>query len=194
MPLENQILTFDYFYRKREMNPFAMDTLIVTLTRVCGEEYPGEEIFHAGGFDLFTVTESQMNALPEDPDQWQTLSFDLALIDNNPFYFSFITVNRNGNNLLIDNVRINDGTATRNPDRILAVELYPNPTSGSVRASWRGDPAEVTLFDNTGRVIQRKKKVAPGSSMDFKSPAPGMYSLRFDWPDGRQTSKKLIIR
>lgn len=193
MPLENQVLTFDYFYRKRELNPFAFDTLIVTLTRLCGDEYPGEELYHAGGFDFFTVVESQANALPEETGQWQTLSFDLELIDDNPFYFSFITVNRNGNNLLIDNVRINDGTRTHNAAIGPRVDLYPNPTSGAVRASWTGGPAEVTLFDNTGRMIQHRKRVDPGSSMDFNSPAPGLYSLRFGWPDGRRASKKLVI-
>ena len=194
VPLENQVLSFDYFYRRRGMNQFQYDTLIVTLTRLCSDEYPGEELFHAGGYDFFSVTESQPNSLPEEPGQWQTLSFDLELIDDSPFYFSFISINRNGNNLLIDNVRINDGTRTREAAIGPRVELYPNPTSGAVRATWRGDPAEVTLFDNTGRIIGHKKRVDPGNSMDFNSPAPGLYSLRFGWPDGRRTSKKLIIQ
>ncbi len=193
-PEESQVLSFDYFYRKREFNPFAMDTLIVTLTRVCGDSYPGEELFHEGGEDLFTVSQIQQNALPTEPGQWSTISLDLDLTEGDPFYFSFLTINRNGNHMLIDNVRIDNGTATEDRENHPRLSLFPNPGRNDVKIDWSGPPADLVVFDIAGRKVYAESRVEPGSTIHVGELSPGVYTVGIRWNGSAYTTEKLVIQ
>jgi len=186
-------LVFDYFYRKRNSNDFTMDTLVVFINRSCEDEYMSEELFRAGGEDLWTNDDFETDALPETTDDWQSVTLDLELTDDSPFFFSFVTLNRRGNNLLIDNIQLNSTLGYSDELPKLSARLYPNPATNGFRIEWsEKDRANLKIYDLTGRIVSEKQNIENGALIDQRNLNHGVYLVEISVGDLRSALKLIL--
>lgn len=186
-------MAFDYFYRKRSNSDFTKDTLVVFINRNCGDEYMSEELLRLGGDELWTNDDNQADALPETIDDWRTVNLVLDLEESNPFFFSFVTLNRRGNNLLIDNVRMGTDLKIKELASNLAVRIYPNPSPNNFSVEWNETGrADITIYDLSGRLVYSKKNLANGDIISDFSMSKGAYVIEIAVGE-KVTSQKLIV-
>ena len=80
------------------------------------------------------------------------------------------------------------------------IDVYPNPSADgrfvvrvSASAGPAGRAARLVVFDAVGRVVWRGAATAAETAVDLRRHAPGLYSLRLTWPDGRAVSRRVVI-
>ncbi len=192
-PETTNSMAFDYYYRKRSSQSFTMDTLIVFINRSCGDEYMSEELLRLGGTDLWTNEDSEQDALPETVEEWQTVNLDMGLENSDPFFFSFVTLNRRGNNLLIDNVRMGINLSTSDAAPALEARVYPNPTNAGFRLEWNETGrADARIYDLSGRVISFEQNLESGATIENLNLSKGAYIVEIMVGESR-SSQKLIV-
>jgi hypothetical protein len=192
-PENTNSMAFDYFYRKRSSISFTMDTLVVFINRSCGDEYMSEELLRLGGEDLWTNDDSEQDALPESIEDWRTINLDMEFENTDPFFFSFVTLNRRGNNLLIDNVRMGTNLSTSDSSPNLIARIFPNPTSASFRIEWNeAGRADVRIYDLSGRVISFQQNLESGAIIEKLGLSKGAYMVEVFVGENR-SSQKLIV-
>jgi hypothetical protein len=192
-PENTNSMAFDYFYRKRSSISFTMDTLVVFINRSCGDEYMSEELLRLGGEDLWTNDDSEQDALPESIEDWRTINLDMEFENTDPFFFSFVTLNRRGNNLLIDNVRMGTNLSTSDSSPNLIARIFPNPTSASFRIEWNeAGRADVRIYDLSGRVINFQQNLESGAIIEKLGLSKGAYMVEVFVGENR-SSQKLIV-
>jgi bacillopeptidase F len=192
-PAENNRLVFDYFYRKRSSNDFTKDTLVVYINRGCEGDFTSEELFRAGGDDLWTNDDSETNAFPESVDDWETLYLELDLEEDEPYYFTVTAVNRRGNNLLIDNFRMDSNLSTDDRKTQLKAKLFPNPAKDSFILDWEnGTIGRVTITDITGKVVRNLVNVESGTLINTTRLNQGVYLVSLQVNDYRITNKLVV--
>jgi len=189
---ENNLL-FDYFYRKRTNNDFIKDTLVVFINRSCNDTYMTEELLRLGGDDLWTNDDSQSNAFPEIAEDWRTVSLELNLETNEPFFFSIVAVNRRGNNLFVDNVRMANTLSVDHQSDAVNFSIYPNPTNGLFRLDWTSDSnAQLSIFDVTGRIVLQNQNLKTGGEVDLRHLNKGIYLVQLSVDQNSETSKVVV--
>ena len=155
---------FQYAYAQR----FAQytDSLIVYLSTGCGDDLIRLLAMGEDSLNQFaTVPPTGMNFIPESADDWcgagnnpECININLTTWVGNPdIQIVFESYNGFGNNIFIDNVKI-DGTLSA-IDEIGNVSdklnVYPNPTNGSFTVQLKNVTgiAELKLLNITGQVI-----------------------------------------
>ncbi|MEM9051099.1 MAG: S8/S53 family peptidase [Bacteroidota bacterium] len=193
-PSTEGALIFDYFYRKRSSINSTKDTLIVFINRSCDDEYMSEELFRRGGDDLWTNDVSETNAFPESSEDWTTISLDLDLEGDESFYFSFVTVNRRGNNLLLDNIRMGSALlSSKSVFEELNFALFPNPNDGIFRIDWNTDDlGSISILDMSGRIVHQQFNIASNSELNLQNLSKGVYLVQLSINQGVASSKLLI--
>ncbi len=193
-PADINSMAFDYYYRKRSNNDFTKDTLVVFINRSCGDEYMSEEIFRLGGDDLWTNDDSETDALPESADEWATVALDMEFEDTEPFFFSFVSINRRGNNMLVDNVRMGNSLSVNSEkQQEKNVRIYPNPTKEFFQIGTDSTkPLEVSIYDGMGKIILMQL-YQPGDFIRTDQLDAGVYLIRVV-NEEIATTEKLIIR
>lgn len=191
---ESQNLKFDLYYRKRGNNSFTQDTLAVHLNQVCEGDIEGMEIFRAGGEDLWTNDNNDSDALPETTDEWVTRSFDIEIpVSGDPFYISFTTFNRRGNNLLLDNIQIGGPLQVVNPEAP-DFSLFPNPNQGSFRIESGEIIQSFEVFDQTGRMVKQGSLNAQNAELSLNDLSKGVYLIQLNFSENQQATEKLVIQ
>jgi len=191
---ETQNLKFDLYYRKKGNNNFTQDTLAVYMSQVCEGSVEGIEIFRAGGEELFTNDDNDSDALPETVDEWLTRSFDIDLpVSEDPFYISFTTFNRRGNNLLIDNIQIG-GPLRVTYAEVPEFSLFPNPNGGTFRIESAESIQDYLVFDQTGRMVKRGTLNAQNAQLSLDDLSKGVYLIQLNFSENQQATEKLVIQ
>lgn len=192
-------LTFNLYYRKRSSNDFTQDTLSIYAHLGCDSE--PFEFFQRGGEDLWTNDDSETDAFPESPDEWETYHIDMSAFFDlmewweiaQNVYFSFVTTNRRGNNILLDNIYFHPLLSTSDYRSKYYVELYPNPTSKNFSLRWEGNSqADVSIFDLSGRLLATHRRVNSGEEFDTEALHQGVYLIRVE-VEGATTTLKLVV-
>jgi subtilisin family serine protease len=98
--------SFYHAYKNRITGLATSDSLEVLVSNNCGLNW--NTLFKKGGKQLATITnESDSFFRPFGQDKWQLNTFDLASYRNSStLQFSFKAVNGKGNNLYIDNIKV----------------------------------------------------------------------------------------
>lgn len=133
---------------------------------------------------------------------WQTVAIppSVGICDSLQFVLSSSDVGAFGINtplfFAIDNVRLSVETSAVYDSQLASqLQLYPNPTTGSVQLNWT--EAAVTagwysLYDPQGRLLQRTPGSSASSQLDLSAQAPGLYHLH--WTDGQRFFSKKISK
>lgn len=126
-------LLFDVAYQSRSTSNVVKDTLQVVVSTNCGQSFD-DLIYDKDGITLSTNDTSQLDFVPEFVWDWRTDSVDLSTYAGQEIMFGFQTINRKGNNVYVDNVRVFVGNnePTNVPDLSAYVSVYPNPTNSNL--------------------------------------------------------------
>ncbi len=152
-----------------------------------------EELLRLGGTELWTNDDSEQDALPETADEWRTVNLDMGLEDTDPFFFSFVSLNRRGNNLLIDNVRMGVNLSTSEALYSLEARIYPNPANSEFRLEWNETiRADVRIYDLSGRMISFAENQESGVIIETLNLSKGAYIVEVSVGENK-SSQKLIV-
>jgi len=141
------------------------------------------------------------NWVPTQLSDWHTLSAEIGRSGfdaTSNLIFKFEVTSRAGNSIFIDdiNVGLNNVSVPGRAD-IANLTLAPNPSSGSVRLSFRDQTrsiSSVAVLDLTGKVLFEQDLHYTGSiaSTELNFRTNGMYYVRIG-DEGGYTMKKVII-
>lgn len=192
-------LSFDVAYNKRNGPPIIDDTLEVWIGTSCELENM-ELIFKKGGTELSTYDVNTHDFVPDSATHWRQEIVALSDFMNEEVIIPvFRTINRQGNNLYIDNVSVHQNDPTRiTEEEPLNVGLYPNPTNGTVNLQFSEIPSSLTtinIFDATGRLVKSREFSNAGKTieLDISDTGAGIYFVSIS-QDKSNTVLRLIIR
>ncbi len=193
-------VSFDLFYRKKSNNSFTTDTLVVSVRQECntGEIY-NTELFRKGGDDLYTVIEGPSPNLPQDIVEWVNFVLEIPLVNETDpsLYVTFESINRRGNNLLIDNVNIEIlGSVGLNEAKGPKLSLFPNPAKDSftINAENLNSAETLAVIDIHGRKVIEQNISSSQNNFNVSALAKGVYMVSVRWEDGKQSMTKLVIQ
>lgn len=75
------------------------------------------------------------------------------------------------------------------------VTIYPNPTRGMLKVDISGvekfENAQISLYDLTGKLLQRWAGISQSNTIDLSERTPGMYIMQVAY-NGKMSSWKII--
>jgi hypothetical protein len=171
-------------------------------------EQPTVSYFEENGIILQTINNESWSAAVGNPGQGIS-ERSINLKDNGyvsqPIWIAFVLITGNGGGsyLAIDDIKVIEGQGTGINDNLtqtLAVNIYPNPTSGSFSLLLNADRfavASIDIVDLVGRVVYtRKAEVTLGENTIVLNAADlnhGMYLVRTRI-NGKENVTKLIVK
>ncbi|UOQ55445.1 T9SS type A sorting domain-containing protein [Hymenobacter cellulosivorans] len=80
------------------------------------------------------------------------------------------------------------------PQKVLALGLYPNPTTGVVQlAAPAAGGEQITVYDLAGRVQQTQQLLKGQQQLDLSGRAAGMYQIILSTSQGQRYAQKLLL-
>lgn len=186
-------LYFDVSYRRYNAN--FSDGLRIDVSTDCGASF-APSAYQKSGLTLATGPDLASSWIPGAPSDWRTDSLDLTLYVGSSIQLSFVNECGYGNNLFIDNIRIDHevlitGEESR-PNVSKRIQLYPNPGYNNVTISLQAyQKGEVitTVFDARGAV--QITEFFRGNSFDLNTEmlSKGIYFIAVQAEGETQTFK-----
>lgn len=205
-------LSFDHSYRRQEAG--VTDTLIV---KVQSAENPNQvdsilgRHFETGQGSFATGARITTNFVPQGPDDWcgvggvgsECYNYTLGSYENmNNVRFKLETVNQNGNNLYIKNVKVTSRcvqpiTSVNDalPEQKHRFKLYPNPATGVINIAGDNGITGITVFDASGRIIKNSDNLggALNVTVNIDELSTGYYIVNIK-SDSYNEVQKLIVK
>ncbi|PIY10280.1 MAG: hypothetical protein COZ18_06215 [Flexibacter sp. CG_4_10_14_3_um_filter_32_15] len=188
--LASAAIEFDLAYRQR--NAGTSETLRIDVSTDCGATWVTTPLYSKTGTDLATVaTTSTAAFIPTAANQWRRESVSLNAYIGQSVKVRFVTVNANGNNLWIDNIKIYDArpiiefTSAANT-------ITENSSSGTVDCRGYQDlniPVSITLPPPTAVTVN---VASTGGTMNAQDYTLQTNTLTF--AAGATTSQNVVVR
>jgi bacillopeptidase F len=150
-------MKFDYAYSQRFT--IFYDTLNIYLIDSC-DNNKRTLIWAKGGQELSTFDTTAHQFIPYSKDHWETAQIDLTqFVNSQEIMIVFQSVNKAGNGIYIDNIKIYDGnnepqSVSDNNNPI--IKLFPNPASNHLFVDYnqfKKQDAEYRIVNVTGGII-----------------------------------------
>jgi PKD repeat protein len=182
------------------------DTLSVFLSMDCGQSW--QEVFRKGGEELATNRNFASDGpfIPDTLEDWrkEVINLSLSNVDSNTrVQLKFETLNGNGNNLYIDEVKLNVvNKVSRKPTQLVesSFMLFPNPVGSShsqlTYTLQEATPVQYAIIDLNGRTIHQTTAQfhAAGKHTDVLPVLPaGVYAVQLLLDGQWLAAKKLIV-
>ena len=150
-------LIFDRAYQSRSTSNAVRDTLQVAVSSNCGATFD-DIVFDKSGEDLSTNDTTQLGFVPEFEWDWIRDTVNLSQFSGQDILLQFRTINRRGNNVFIDNVKVFVGNAepTSIKETFQRLIVYPNPSSRFLNIQTEyplSRKTEITVVNTVGSVI-----------------------------------------
>ena len=199
LPNQDSIFVrFDLAYQYFLPIPSLADTLEIFLSTDCGLNY--SSIYKKGGDDLSTYATSSANFLPLSVDQWRTEYIDLTSFANNAITLKFVSYNKSGNNIYIDNILVYQGIepVITSIKELFEnkISVYPNPTKKNIKIDLGESDlnnATIEIFDLLGKSVYQKEVTKKEQVINLDQMQTGVYIAKFSNNNGVFT-KKIIKR
>lgn len=190
-------LSFSYAYQRRNTASSDADEFQVSISDTCGA--PWLPVFFRAGNSLSTV-DGSLDTGPFVPvsGEWEQIVIDLSPFANRSHLrIRFQTKGRNGQNLYLDDIRMNPSTSVSVSPELAGLEVFPNPFGEVLtirQPAWAGQEVELEVLDIQGRVVEQAV-----STLDFS----GEFTWKFDQPTGlyfvrishqNQQAMRLVVR
>jgi hypothetical protein len=182
-------IEFDLAYRQR--NAGTSETLRIDVSTDCGATWVTTPIYSKTGAALATTTISSAAFTPTAANQWRRESVSLNAYLGQSIKVRFVTVNANGNNLWIDNVKIYDArpeiqfTSATNT-------ITENSTSGTIDCRGYQDlniPVSITIPPSSAVTVN---VAATGGTMNAQDYTLQTSTLTF--AVGSTTAQNVVVR
>ena len=184
-------LSFWYAHSARNNND-SDERMRVYVSRNCGENWNIR--FSREGNSLHTTEVTHSNFVPE-ANEWEFVEFNMTSYEGEPHVLvKFEAMSDRESYLYVDDINIGAGsTGINDGDITSSVEMFPNPSNGSVNLITRLDNTIITVSDITGKLIMSETALSAGKTVIELEDLPnGIYSVRFQHEDGVST-KKLVL-
>lgn len=195
----NNYLRFD---RAHAQYQTSNDRLRVSVSTDCGTSWT--TIYDKAGSTLATKAAQNARFIPT-ATQWATDSISLSAYDNlNNLNIRFSVISDYGNNLFIDNIRVNSATISSvDEPGLLAgkVQVYPNPASDLTRIELNlasSTPVDITVFDLSGKLIEtiaQGTQLGAGTHMfNWEPKTQGIFLVRIATEFGTVTERVTVVK
>jgi D-alanyl-D-alanine carboxypeptidase len=144
----NPALSFQYAYEG------SSDKLTVLISADCAQTW--KTVFSHSGNGLRTVPSGKGDFYPQAKQDWKQQVIPLTGY-NGKVIAMFQYKNTSGQNIYIDDVKIDESTAIETADAVTSgISIFPNPTLDIIQIKLpesSNSPSQLQLFDYTGRQI-----------------------------------------
>lgn len=197
------VLSFDVAYGfDPNFNP--SERLEVQVSTDCGKSFSSNPIFEKEGSQLST---KQINAYnltqlwaPENCNEWRNETVALNAYIGESIILRFnVAKFDNGQALYLDNININGTAATIDPNLLNSLELYPNPSEGTLHCQVGEIPgrteAQLRLFNTAGQLVYDApyQLIDGRCTLELPDHLTGLYMIQLSIA-GKQLSNKVILR
>lgn len=183
-------LLFDVAYQVRSTSASIRDTLQILVSTDCGLDFDAL-VYDKSGDELGTRDTNQSNFVPVFEWDWRRDSVDISPFAGEDILLQFQTINRKGNNVYIDNLKVFTGNSEPAgiEDYSSLIGLFPNPTSGNlfVRAEGKENViSDIRVFNLLGEELNvRMVKNNSQFIIDTENLNAGIYLLNIMVNDHR---------
>jgi hypothetical protein len=178
-------LQFSYAYAYAPYS-FEDDSLHVLISTDCGNTW--ETLFGQGGAALSTADTLDVSFYPNDAAQWRTETVSLASYSGDVLVRFRQRAGGYGNNMYLDDIRINTATATAANSIKPGLEVYPNPAQSSIRVSGIPPGSAYSLKDLAGKQFLHGESARDQTLIEVNHIPAGVYLLHT-----AQGMRKIII-
>ncbi|MCF8275644.1 MAG: S8 family peptidase [Flavobacteriales bacterium] len=191
-------LLFDVAYQKWTSSISSQDTFTVSVSTDCGANFENE-VYRKQADELSTADTVQPNFIPTFEWDWRRDSVSLDDFAGQNILLKFQTVNRKGNNLYIDNVKVFTGSTE--PASVVdqiknELKLFPNPTAGllNIVSTQTFNPkATVRIYSNVGAEISIDSQISSNRiELRTESLSSGIYFIRIS--DGKLDERLRFVK
>lgn len=176
-------LLFDEAYQSRSTSNVVKDTLQIWVSTDCGQNF-SNLVYQQNGPELSTNDTNQLNFVPEFEWDWRRDSVDLSQFAGEDILLQFRTINRKGNNIYIDNVKVFTGNSEPAgiSDNSNQYHIYPNPTSETVQitSKYNFDKSiEVFMMNSVGLLVPLRHTMQSPKHirLDISELTTGIYMI-----------------
>ena len=155
------------------------DSLKVFISTDCGTIW--KKVYDKSGHEIGKQECTSIEYTPQADSLWIKDTVDLsAYIGNQKVFIKFTGTSGGGNNLYLTNINVGDYLGMEQFSPEYGVQVYPNPAHESVTIiSPEGMPAEIRIFDGTGRKLRSLKQNPEGHcTISLSGFSPGVYFVR----------------
>jgi hypothetical protein len=198
----NPQLTFQLAYKlytNPSANPNYSDTLEVLISTDCGATY--SSIYKKFGTALTTTTPTYAaSAFTPTSTQWRQETVSLSTFSSaQTAVLKFRNISQYENYIYLDDINISGAVGLKEEASSLSVEVYPNPTNGTLyvnisNANGAG-ATEINLYNVIGEKVMNTI-TAKGSNiaqaLDLSSLANGVYQLETR-SAGKSAFRKIVV-
>ncbi|MCA6362970.1 MAG: T9SS type A sorting domain-containing protein [Bacteroidetes bacterium] len=163
-------------------NASATDRLQVKVSTDCGVTW--FNVYNKAGATLATVNTFQSAAFTPSAQQWRTESINLTgYAGMSDVRFMFIFTSGSGNNIYIDDIRINNSTVNvEEPLAETGIQVMPNPGNGlfNLHTGNTADVVNVVIYNLLGETVYTVSATPANGNMQFDLSAfpAGTYMLK----------------
>ena len=186
------LLTYDYAY-SGYANGYE-DGLRIDISTDCG--FSWDSIYGASGTSLQTTPYVGSPWYPTC-GSWSTDTLDLSSFGYNAdtIMIRFVAINDYGNRFFMDNVKIagQNILSVEEAENLTQLKIYPNPNNGMLHIKTNLINAEISIFDLSGRLIQKEKIEKYHTAINVKNIKDGFYIIRIENGEVME-ERKLIIQ
>ena len=186
------LLTYDYAY-SGYANGYE-DGLRIDISTDCG--FSWDSIYGASGTALQTTPYVGSPWYPTC-GSWSSDTLDLSSFGYNAdtIMIRFVAINDYGNRFFMDNVKIagQNILSVEETENLTQLKIYPNPNNGMLHIKTNLINTEMSIFDLSGRLIQKEKIVKYHMAINVKNIKDGFYIIRIENGEVLE-ERKLIIQ
>ncbi|MBX3102770.1 MAG: PKD domain-containing protein [Bacteroidetes bacterium] len=173
------------------------DSLMVYASTDCGNSW--QMVSSLGSRHLETTAPRQTRLGPSVPSHaWQTRYFYLEPGSAQAVVWKFTWKNGYGNNIYLDNVKVQEVSEQQTVSRTTAdrqhppsLYLYPNPTADELTLRGLAARTQVQVLNGAGQLVHTFTTAQPGFHRVHLAPlhlAPGIYRIVASSPEGIHTA------
>jgi len=184
-------IKFDVAYQLR--NSIVADTLRVLISTDCGVSF--DEIYKKFDVNLQTNDTITNNFIPQYASHWREEFIDITAYAGNDVLIGFESINRQGNNLFLDNIWVYQGVTPVGINEqvtLQPISIYPNPTQHTVTLDAGNNllmQARVEIIDLLGKSLMRNTIAATKTQLDLSHLSNGIYFVKFSNEVGEKVFK-----
>lgn len=172
------MLKFDFAYQRRHQSDVFQDTFAVKISTDCGLTY--DLLKKASANNMITVDGNLSTPfVPSHIEDWIRDSIDLNNYIGNNVIIQFETINRQGNNVYIDNIGVyeNEDPLITNNFYLAEFNLHPNPSKGEFIINGGNDiiGKKITISDISGRILYTNKIESKQESFNLNHIGKGTF-------------------
>jgi hypothetical protein len=190
-------ISFMWAYAKSD--PSYSDELIVLVSTDCGVNY--NQIFYKTGNMMTTGPTQTTPYIPDSTTIWKLANVSLgAYATQTNVILKIINVTDGGNNLYIDNIKVDGSVVGMEDQEIIGdkISVFPNPANGIVQINSSDESIHsVKFYDVTGQLVKTVIEENPASTILIpleNELQNGFYQLMLRVGERNCVKKLLIVR